>query len=255
MSTGLPRPGLARSAHRGRIKFLRGYVSKSSAAVNPLTITQLACERYIAGTSMRSALRGPAHQLAVPVRMRINNCTHGHNNYCPFNQPCTVHAPATVFAPRVYTLVPFINVSMDERYIRTIIRCTCKCTCSCHICTGMEHMYMVYGRCVGSRPMITDPLIHHIDKRLLQPHVSSSTGLQWWGPYFIPYAMASVLLWLVSQTHQKAQLGIRTLCLWTVITHCILHVCIIIHVHSWRFWVLETRQNIQIRHCIQREDA
>ena len=34
MSTGLPQPGLARSAHRGRIKFLRGYVSKSSAAVN-----------------------------------------------------------------------------------------------------------------------------------------------------------------------------------------------------------------------------
>ena len=34
MSTGLPRPGLARSTHRGRIKFLRGYVSKSSAAVN-----------------------------------------------------------------------------------------------------------------------------------------------------------------------------------------------------------------------------
>ena len=32
--TGLPRPGLARSAHRGGIKFLRGYVSKSSAAVN-----------------------------------------------------------------------------------------------------------------------------------------------------------------------------------------------------------------------------
>ena len=43
--SGLPRPGLARSAHRGRIKFLRGYGSKSSAAVNPLTITQLACER------------------------------------------------------------------------------------------------------------------------------------------------------------------------------------------------------------------
>ena len=61
MSTGLPRPGLARSAHRGRIKFLRGYVSKSSAAVNPLTITQLACERYVVRTSMRSALRGPAH--------------------------------------------------------------------------------------------------------------------------------------------------------------------------------------------------
>ena len=37
--------GLARSAHCGRIKLLRGYVSKSSAALNPLTITQLACER------------------------------------------------------------------------------------------------------------------------------------------------------------------------------------------------------------------
>ena len=45
ISTGLPRPGLARSAHRGRIKLLRGYVSKSNAALNPLTITQLACER------------------------------------------------------------------------------------------------------------------------------------------------------------------------------------------------------------------
>ena len=33
-STGLPRPGLACSAHRGRIKFLRGYAFKSSAAVN-----------------------------------------------------------------------------------------------------------------------------------------------------------------------------------------------------------------------------
>ena len=34
---------------------------------------------------MRSAFRGPAHQLAV--RVRINNCTHGH--YGPSNQPCT----------------------------------------------------------------------------------------------------------------------------------------------------------------------
>ena len=34
--------GLARSAHRGQITFIREYVSKSSAAVNPLTITQLA---------------------------------------------------------------------------------------------------------------------------------------------------------------------------------------------------------------------
>ena len=42
MSTGLPRPGLARSTQRGRINLLRGYVSKSSAILNPLTITQLA---------------------------------------------------------------------------------------------------------------------------------------------------------------------------------------------------------------------
>ena len=75
MSTGLPRPGLARSAHRGRIKFLR---------------TQLACERYVARTSMRSALRGPAHQLAV--RMRFNNFTHGHNKLFP-NCQSTSHAP------------------------------------------------------------------------------------------------------------------------------------------------------------------
>ena len=40
---------------------------------------------------MRSAFRGPAHQLAV--RMRINNCIHGHNinNYGPSN--LTSHAP------------------------------------------------------------------------------------------------------------------------------------------------------------------
>ena len=83
MSTGLPRPGLARSAHRGRIKFLRGYVSISSAAVN--RPTHAASLSEVARTSMRSVFRGPAHQLAV--RMRINNCTHGH--YGPSNQPCT----------------------------------------------------------------------------------------------------------------------------------------------------------------------
>ena len=42
MSTGLSGPGLGHSAHHGRIKFLGGYVSKSSAALNPLMITQLA---------------------------------------------------------------------------------------------------------------------------------------------------------------------------------------------------------------------
>ena len=45
----LPRPDLARSAHRGRIKFLRVYVFKSSAALKPLTITQLACELSMRG--------------------------------------------------------------------------------------------------------------------------------------------------------------------------------------------------------------
>ena len=64
----IPRPGLARSAHRGRIKLLRGYVSKSSAALNPLTITQLACELSMRGRSW-TALLGPSHQFAV--RMRI----------------------------------------------------------------------------------------------------------------------------------------------------------------------------------------
>ena len=73
MSTGLPRPGLARSAYRGRIKLLRGYVFKSSAALNPLTITQLACELSMRGTCRsRTAMLGPSHQLAVHMRiMRI----------------------------------------------------------------------------------------------------------------------------------------------------------------------------------------
>ena len=52
---------------------------------------QLACERQLGSrTSMRSALRGPVHQLAV--RMRINNCTHSHNNNIIMAQ-ATNHAP------------------------------------------------------------------------------------------------------------------------------------------------------------------
>ena len=71
-ATGLSRPGLARSGHCGRIKLLRGYVSKSSAALNPLTITQLACERPRGRSRMsRTALRGPAHQLGVRMSMII----------------------------------------------------------------------------------------------------------------------------------------------------------------------------------------
>ena len=82
MSTGLPRPGLARSAHRGRIKFLRVHIQR---CCNRPTHDHAASLSEVARTSMRSAFRGPAHQLAVC--MRINNCTHGH--YGPSNQPCT----------------------------------------------------------------------------------------------------------------------------------------------------------------------
>ena len=53
-------------------------MSKSSAALNTLTITQLACEPR---DMSRTALRGPDHQLAV--RMRIIITTHPSNN-----QPC-----------------------------------------------------------------------------------------------------------------------------------------------------------------------
>ena len=71
MSTGLSRPRLARSAHLQRINLLRGYVSKSSPGLNLLTITQLVCERP-RGRSL-TALRGPAHQLAVRMRIIIKN--------------------------------------------------------------------------------------------------------------------------------------------------------------------------------------
>ena len=62
---------LARSAHRGRIKLLRGYVSKSSAALNPLTITQLASERY-ALRGLARAQRG--YDNVTPTRTRDVQC-------------------------------------------------------------------------------------------------------------------------------------------------------------------------------------
>ena len=58
---GLPRPRLARSAHRGRM-LLRGYVSKSSAVLNRLTITQLASLREVA-TSLGRGPRCVAHPI------------------------------------------------------------------------------------------------------------------------------------------------------------------------------------------------
>ena len=71
MSTDLSRPGLARSAHHERITLLKGYVSMSSAALNPLTITQLACESA-RGRSW-TTLCGPAHQLALHMCVIISN--------------------------------------------------------------------------------------------------------------------------------------------------------------------------------------
>ena len=69
MSTGLPRPRLVHSAHRGRIKLLRGYVSKLGRCPKPTH--DHACELSMRGRS-RTALLGPSHQLAVRLRiMRI----------------------------------------------------------------------------------------------------------------------------------------------------------------------------------------
>ena len=61
------------------IKFLRGYVFKSSAALNPLTITQLACELSMRGRSIADGVAWPipsisgahAHYAYNGTRMRI----------------------------------------------------------------------------------------------------------------------------------------------------------------------------------------
>ena len=82
----------------------------SSAAVNRPT------HDHAASLAKTSAFRGPAHQLAV--RMRINNCTHGH--YGPSNQPCTSNCTSAEglhfsafhyyqyqFTPELYTILYF----------------------------------------------------------------------------------------------------------------------------------------------------
>ena len=76
MSTGLPGPGLTHSGHRGRIKLLRRFISKFSAALNPLMITHLACERP-RGRSW-TTWHGAAHQLAVCMHILVSN---NNNNY------------------------------------------------------------------------------------------------------------------------------------------------------------------------------
>ena len=68
MSTGLPRPDLVRSVQHGRIKLLRGFVSKSSTVLNLLTFMQLACELSMRGRSW-AALLAPSHQLVVHMRI------------------------------------------------------------------------------------------------------------------------------------------------------------------------------------------
>ena len=62
---------LARSAHRGRIKFLRGYVSKSSAAVNRPThdhaASLLICSRAIGGKAAEAHTACPFAVGVTPV--------------------------------------------------------------------------------------------------------------------------------------------------------------------------------------------
>ena len=116
MSTGLPRPGLARSAHRGRIKFLRGYVSKSSAAVNPLTITQLACE--------------VARTVCVARPSPSISGAHAYNCY---------------IAPRVCTLVPFINPRRAcAARVTVVVLCACLSVYYYSRTTGYEAAYERY---------------------------------------------------------------------------------------------------------------
>ena len=52
---------------------------------------------------MRSVFRGPAHQLAV--RMRINNCTHGHNYSYAMHKPATAQTPRVHFSAFHYTML------------------------------------------------------------------------------------------------------------------------------------------------------
>ena len=77
----IPQPALARSAHRGRFKLLREYVSDSSTALNPLTITQLACELVRSCT----ALGGPCPTPSI-------SCVHVYNNYHAPKQPASNRA-------------------------------------------------------------------------------------------------------------------------------------------------------------------
>ena len=90
--TGLPRPGLARSAHRGRIKLLRGYVSKSSAALNRPTHGHAGSQpvrgRY--NTGSRTALRGITDESAI-----ASACPGGRSLSEIIKYPCAYYALST----------------------------------------------------------------------------------------------------------------------------------------------------------------
>ena len=86
-----PTGGLDRSAHRGRIKLLRGYVSKSSAALNPLTTTQLACE-----LSMRGRSRMPGG-----VAWPILSISGAHAHYA-YNSTAHAYVHVHMYCMRIY---------------------------------------------------------------------------------------------------------------------------------------------------------
>ena len=103
MSTGLPRPGLARSAHHGRIKFLRGYVSKSSAAVNRPT-------------------HDHAASLSEVVRLDVNVwqlANHACTSNCTWACAEGLHFSAFHYRGSVQSLVQVWGGIIYTHYIRT----------------------------------------------------------------------------------------------------------------------------------------
>ena len=105
MSTGLPRPGLARSAHRGRITLLRGYVSKSSATLNPLTITQLASKVAQSGHPVPLPSRFHFNRVSTSIDLPLPSVFHFHRSSTsiglPLSRPltcCNAHAQTRLHA-------------------------------------------------------------------------------------------------------------------------------------------------------------
>ena len=135
--------------------------------------------------SMRSALRGPAHQLAV--RMRINNCTHGYNinNYYPINRPAMHHAPATARAPRVCTLVPFIFLRKSDCLGCAVLLClVCLLDLACFFLPSfsslIKHVYQyVLHAHVHVHVHVYTFLFHTITNLLQYQKKRSCSRCQW----------------------------------------------------------------------------